>query len=493
MQDPLTFILKAQKEICMLESLTFLLDWDEQTNMPRGAIIGRSEQMKYVNGLIHDKLASPEMAQALSSFDPNTISERDAIVIDELQKRVRRSKIIPKKFQSELSETTILSQGVWKEARKANDFQKFLPYLEKIIIMKRQQAAYFNPKVRPYDALLNEYEEGTTMATLDPLFSSLKMEIGTILKSIQGSPGYRSPHTMALDIPKKVQKAIINEFMAWMRLSQDKVQISVSMHPFTAGIAPSDVRITTRYTDTLESFFTAIHEGGHALYRLGLPMKYANTFLYNQSSYAIDESQALFWEYHVAKSWEFWEGYWKRFQEQTGSAAKKEDFFREINAVRPSYIRVNADEVTYPLHIILRYEVEKRLIDGDLQVKDARIYWNTKMKELLGLTPRNDNEGILQDIHWATGDFGYFPTYALGNIYAAMIASQVRKEVKDYSLLVSQQSFGPIIDWLTHRIYNKGKTMRPEVLIKRICGKELDQATYIAYLKHKYSTAYGLT
>jgi carboxypeptidase Taq len=296
---------------------------------------------------------------------------------------------------------------------------------------------------------------------------------------------------MHLNIPKKVQKALIHEFLGWMRLPEDKVRLSSSPHPFTTGIAPSDVRITTRYTETLESFFTAIHEAGHALYELGLPNKYVNTFIYTQASYGIDESQALFWEYHIAKSRTFWEAYWSLFVEQTGIAVDLDTFYKEVNLVRPSFIRVNADEVTYPLHIILRYDIEKLLLSGALKPKGAKGVWNKMMKELLNITPRSDNEGILQDIHWATGDFGYFPTYALGNIYAAMIRKQIGKEIKEFDRHTRALDFNPAIKWLIHHIHRKGKTQTPSTLMRRVCGSELQPKVFLTYLKEKYEEIYN--
>jgi carboxypeptidase Taq len=276
-----------------------------------------------------------------------------------------------------------------------------------------------------------------------------------------------------------------------MGITKETSSIDTSPHPFTARMGINDVRITNRYIDSIESFFVAVHEAGHALYELGLPKKYANTVIYNAASIGLHESQSKFWEYMIGRNELFWKGYFNRYKKFLGKNMNWQNFYKNINQVKSSLVRVDADEVTYCLHIILRFEIERDLINGVIGTRNVKDIWNKKMKDMFGLTIKNDNDGIMQDMHWSMGAFGYFPTYAIGTIYSSQLYKQLIKDIPKAKSMIRRQDFKQIVKLLRNNIHHKGKTMKAEQIIKRTCGEGLNPEALIDYLNSKYSKIYG--
>ncbi|MBU0667043.1 MAG: carboxypeptidase M32 [Nanoarchaeota archaeon] len=491
MKEALKLIQEIQKEVFLLHGVIALLDWDEKTYMPKKGIGSRSEQVSIINSLAHKKIVSNELFKTLKKLSKKKLSKKDSIIVKRLLKDVIDARKLPQKFVEELSKESIITSGIWQKARKENDFEIFKLALKKMINLKRKQAKYINPKAEAYDVLIDNHEEGMTAKKLTEIFTPLKKELIKILKDIKKTKQYKAQKHHHIKISEEEQKNLVKLFVEKMSVSWDVLSLDASAHPFTTRISEYDVRITTRFPDLMDAFFSTVHEAGHALYELNLPKEYAPTVIYEAPSMGIHESQSRFWENMICRNKVFWKGYFKTFNKTAKQKVTSEEFYNWINLVRPSYIRVDADEVTYCLHIILRFEIERDLINGKLSVDNARDEWNKKFKEMFGITPKSDNQGILQDIHWSMGAFGYFPSYAIGTIYSSQIRAKLKQEIKDFDSLVERQEFKKIILWLEKNIHSKGRTMLADEIIKKSTGKGLDPESYIKYLKDKYSKIYG--
>ncbi len=458
---------------------------------PRQRSTGRSEQIKFIENIIQKRLTSDRLSQVISRLRTRKLSKTEQIIIDELENQIIKAKQIPASFKKLLTKHSVISQEKWKIARRMNDFSLFSPYLKKMLELKRQQARMLDPSAMPYDMLIREYEPGVSTQRYEDIFRYLKSELMDILQKIKGTQKYLDQKPLHFSMRSRVQKEIIKEFLRKMGITGERVKISTSPHPFTTRISRNDIRITARFQEPLESFFTALHETGHALYEMNLPKKYYHTLIYNQASFGLDEAQAIIWENNIGKSKALWQKYYTAYNDYIDRKITLDDFYEHVNIVRPSMIRVNADEVTFILHVILRFEIERDLINGKLRVSQIRDAWNSKMQELLGITPRNDNEGLLQDIHWAAGDFGYFPSYALGMVYAAQLHKQMSREIAGSDDLVRNLEFQPFIDWLRKNVYSKGRTRTAEQIIKSTTGSGLRPKVLVDYLRTKYSDIYG--
>jgi carboxypeptidase Taq len=487
MEKDIDFLYESQKQIYTLTGIAALLDWDMNTAMPKEAMHGRAEQLKIIHKLIHRQLTSGELRNVVARLEANRLGKTDRTILEELKKQIAIKCRIPGEFVEKLANTSVASQAAWKRARKANKFEGFAQKLSEMVKLKQQQARYFNPKVSPYEALVNQYEEGMKVETLRQVFAELKQALLPLIERISACQSHSG---VDVDISKQEVRKRIFQFLKYMGITRGRFQLATSAHPFTTRISRNDVRFTTRYHHPMEAFFSAIHEGGHALYEMNLPTRYYNTVIYTPASYGLDESQALFWENYIGKSRLLWKGYFDEFRDTAMQQLQWEEFYRHINQVSPALIRVNADEVTYCLHIILRFELEEALINGKLSVRELRAAWNQKTEELLGIQPDSDTAGILQDIHWACGDFGYFPSYAIGMIYGAQLFAVARRSIMGFEKLVKQHQFGSIVDWLKHNVHNKGKTTTAEQIIRRLCKRGLHAQSFIDYLEEKYSGIY---
>lgn len=500
MEKELKIIYDIQREISVLTSVLALLDWDQKTYMPLEAKEERSEQVSSITKIIHEKFLSEKLYRAVKKLhNPGvfkTLKKKDKIVVKKLYKDVLDARKFPLEFVEELSMVTSMAVMAWQEAKEKNDFRIFAPWLEKTIKLKRKQIKYINLPGHPYNSLLDDFEEGMTVEKIKPVFQKLKVELIELLREIEKTRMYKQHKNIFRNkvFPVSGQRKISKDIFKRMLLPPLRSRLDVSSHPFTLPLSIDDARITTRYDENnLTSFFATVHESGHALYCLGLPYKFEYTVIAQPSSIGLHESQSRFWENMIARNVWFWKFYFyvfkKTFKEEFKHVVLK-DFYRWINHVKPGLNRVEADEVTYCLHVILRFELELALIEGKLKVKDLPKAWNKKMKEFLGVTPKNDQEGVLQDMHWGMGVFGYFPTYAIGTIYAAQLFNQLLKEKPSIKEQIEKGNFKPILAWLRKNIHQHGRIFTAEQIIKKTCKKGLDPSEYVKYLRNKYLGIY---
>jgi carboxypeptidase Taq len=490
--DDHALISEAQKDILSLRGISALLDWDEKTYMPEKGIEERAHQLALIEGYTHDKMVSEELFSAVKRLKKENLAEKDSIIVRELFKDLEKMRKIPKELAESLVKETTLASGVWQLARKKDDFNHFVPSLERVIKLKQKEAHHLNPMVSCYDALLEEFEEGMTSEKLENVFVPLKEDLVSLLHDITQSHVYGDYTKTDIQISRADQETIVKDIIKKMGIVDETVSLDVSEHPFTTRIGEFDVRITTRYRSQMDCFFSGVHEAGHALYELGYPKEYSNTVVYDAPSLGIHESQSRFWENLVCRSNDFWEGYFPYFKRFLKNPLSLEEFFAEINHVTPSFIRTDADEVTYCLHVILRFEIERDLMNGKLSIKDTPRAWNDKMKEFLGITPPSDNKGVLQDVHWSFGGMGYFPTYAIGSIYSAQLFNAFSEENSNTQKLIKTQEFSPILEWLGKHVHEKGRTMLADDIIKKACGRGLHPKAYVDYVKGKYGKLYDL-
>lgn len=482
--------------IRLLHQVKTLLSWDQQTYMPAGAIDMRAKQLAYIAGLAHAEATSSRYRDALDQMiDIHTekikIEGLSLIAQSNLKQWCKDFKQItklPQAFIKAYYATTATATEVWKKARRTVDFALFSPWLQKMVDLNREKANVLGYVDSPYDALINLYEPGVTAATLSTLFADLSHFLSGIVKKTDRKD---SPYKVYFDhsFEQEAQMRFNHLLLKTLGISSENTRLDYSAHPFCSGIHPSDVRFTTNLDGgLLENIFAVLHESGHALYELGLPKEEWATPSGQAASMGLHESQSRWWEVMVGKSFPFWSYMYPTFQ--TYFPQFKEfplaNFYRHINHVQASYIRIYADEVTYPLHIILRFELEKELIEGTMHVSDIPRMWNDKMQALLGITPKNDAEGCLQDIHWSAGHFGYFPTYALGNIYAAQYFAAFVQSFPDWNVKVASGSFSFINDWLREHIHQFGRMYNAEESMQRVTGHAIAAQPYKAYITEKY-------
>ncbi len=486
------------KKIDTLGSIQALVGWDQETFMPPGAEEFRSEQLKTLAGIIHAEHISPEYKASLERLiDLKTgvvldtkLDERHQAALREWRRAYLIDSALPQDFVENLAQLCSKSMVLWREARERNDFSHFAPTLEKIIEATRKKAEYLGYEDHPYDALLDLYEPGAKTKEIQKLFSNLKSRIKEILKKVTQSKKIDESflhgtfdQEKQLEFGKLLLKSIGFDFKHG--------RLDLSAHPFSSSPHPSDNRITTRIhpTSLMSSISATLHEGGHALYEAGLPEEEFGTPLGKAISLGIHESQSRWWETRIGLGLPFWKHYFPKLQHFFPHALQEvslDAFYKAINKVEPSLIRIEADEVTYPLHVILRFELEVELIEGKLAVKDLPKAWNKKMEELLGITPPTDSDGCLQDIHWSMGSFGYFPTYTLGNIYAAQLFEQFEKEFPNWSLDVEQGNMKFIRLWLKENIHKHGMQYRGGELLEKVTGKKISETPYLNYLEKKF-------
>ena len=492
------------KEIKMLSGINQLLDWDMETYMPIGAVAIRGEQIETLTGIIHELKTGRKFTKALEklidiktkAFKVQTLTDDQKIALKEWTRDYIQEKSLPKKFVKAFAKLTSQAISAWREAKKNNTFHIFQPFLEKIISMERKKAKYLGFKDHPYDALLDLYEPGMTTKDIERQFASLKIAVNALLARIAKKKQLDDSFIQGTFSHEK-QIAFCKKILTDIGFDFQYGRLDFSTHPFSSASHPTDSRITTRIhkTSLVNCISTVLHEAGHALYEMGLPQEYYGSPLCEAVSLGIHESQSRFFETRIGQSKPFWKPYFpllsKEFPEKLQDISL-EMFYNAINKVEASLIRVDADEVTYSLHVILRFEIEKGLIEGSIKVKDIPKIWKQKMKDLLGVEPKNDTEGCLQDIHWAMGGFGYFPTYTLGNLYAAHLFEAFALKHKDFEARMEKGDFTFIRNWLHDNIHKQGKRFSSQDLLKNVTGKEFSADAYIRYLDQKYEAIYSI-
>ncbi|REJ89481.1 MAG: carboxypeptidase M32 [Planctomycetota bacterium] len=490
------------RETALLGSCGHLLGWDEQTNLPKRGAGHRAEQVALLSGLVHEKSTAPELGDMLSDLrNPEDIGGEEspqAAVVREARRQYDRAVKLPRRLVEELSRTETLSQQAWIEARKAKDFAQFLPWLEKVVALKREEADAIGSETGvKYDALLDDYEPGATTEQVQSVFGPLRDALVELVSAIRDSDKQPDISILTRSYPVDVQRQFSISAARAIGFDFDAGRLDVAAHPFCSGIGPGDCRITTRYDEHHfpGAFFGTLHEAGHGIYEQGLPAEHFGTALGHSASLGIHESQSRMWENLVGRSRAFWEHFYKPAQSAFPEALSDvsiNDFYAAVNDVRPSWIRVEADEVTYNLHIMLRFELEQAIVSGDLSPADLPGVWNETFQNYFGMTPPDDALGCLQDIHWSAGLIGYFPTYALGNLYAAQFFEQAEADLGDLPEMFRKGEFAPLKSWLNEKIHQRGLQYRADRLVEIVTGKPLSAAPLLNYLHNKIDPLYGL-
>jgi carboxypeptidase Taq len=482
------------KETSYLESTLRLLHWDQSTYIPTNGHVHRVNQLSFLAKLKHSMTTDPVIGEWLAHVEGTELTRdplsAEAVNIREWRRLFDRAVKIPEDLAVELARASAEGQSVWEKARPKNDWNTFKPYLEQLVSLKREQAEALGYDHEPYDALLDYYEPAETALNLESTFAYLRDGLVELLDEIKACSTQADPLICRRHFPQKDQEAFAKEVARKIGYDLQGGRLDISAHPFTLGVGPGDVRITTRYSEDSfnEAFFGVIHEAGHAMYHQGLPMEYWGTPLCIPVSLGINESQSRLWENMVARSLPFWKHFYPQAQARFASLrdVPLADFHLSINEVKPSLIRVEADEVTYNLHVLLRFEIEVMLTRGDVQVDDLPVAWNEKMEQYLGLTPPDHATGVMQDIHWASGAIGYFPTYTLGNINAAQFFHQAAKDLGNLDTLLEKGEFGDLLQWLRENIHSQGRRYTPRDLVKNVTNEEMNPRYFLDYLREKY-------
>lgn len=472
-------------------------DFDAATAAPKGSHEGRGKVMGILSRVTYDLIADPENDELLTVLeeDLDNLTQQQKREVEVLRKNYNQLNRIPAEEYVEYNVLLNDAQAAWEKAKNQNDFDMFAPYLKKIVDFNVKFAGYYNPDLPPYDALLNEYEEGLTTKTLDEFFSELRSTIVPLLEKIKAAKPVDNSF-LYKKYPVYKQRQFADYLMQELGMDREHCNIAESEHPFTTGFNNKDVRITTHYYEDAPTFaiYSTIHEGGHAIYEMGCDDCYNYTLLSGGASMGIHESQSRFYENLIGRSRPFIQHIFPKLQELFPEQLKDVDaemFYRAVNKVEPSLIRTEADELTYCLHIMVRYEIEKKLIAGELAVKDVPETWNNLYKEYLGIDVPDDTHGCLQDIHWAGGSIGYFPSYALGSAYGPQMLHCMEKEVGEIYGDVAKGDLRKVTCWLKENIHRHSALYKPADLFERVCGK-FDAKYFTDYLTRKYSELYDL-
>jgi carboxypeptidase Taq len=494
-------LLEKYKEIYLLDRVNTVLSWDLNVNLPPKASEGRATQIAYLTKVITEKWLDNEYRKLLEDVagKKSKLTEEEKAIVRNLEHEGKVYFRVPKEIIVEFAETTSRAFMVWQEARKHDKFSDFLPHLKKIVRLNQIIAKHLGYKDNPYDALLDLFEQGLTAKLCGKIFGKLQPELTEILKKIKKSKNYSDKSDLVggdLVYPQQDQTQIALFALRKMGYDLEAGRMDISAHPFTDTLGRFDIRITNRYKqgEFRESLMVAMHEGGHALYELGVNEEYDSTPLDGGVSLGIHESQSRFWENQVGGSYEFIKfmtPIFNAFYPEQLSKVGTETLFALFNQVKPSFIRVEADEVTYNLHIALRFELENGLINEKIKPSDLPEIWRVRMKKYLGVVPKTDRDGVLQDVHWSYGHFGYFPTYTWGNLYAAQFTAILKKEL-NLEELVERGELGTILSWLRTNIHKYGSLYWPEELIKKLTGRRLSPRYFLDYINKKYSEIYKL-
>ncbi len=487
-------------ETSYLGSTIAVLNWDQRTYIPAKGHPHRVGQLTSLARMLHKMVTDPIIGELLDVLEGSALTQdrlsAAAVNIREWRRTYDRAVKIPERLAVDLARAAAEGQAAWEKARPQDDWNSFKPFLERIVDLKREQAEALGYDLEPYDALLDYYEQGETARNLEPIFEQLRAALVDLLRRIERSPRRPDGSLMHRHFPRNEQGAFATEVARRIGYDMEAGRLDVSAHPFTTGIGPGDVRITTRYEENSfgQAFFSVIHEAGHAMYHQGLPIEHWGTPFCRPISLGVNESQSRMWENLVARSFAFWRNFYPQAQKSFASLqdVSLEDFHFAVNEVIPSLIRTDADEVTYNLHVLLRFELEILLMRGELAVADLPDAWNEKMQKYLGLTPPDFSSGVMQDVHWSSGSIGYFPTYTLGNLYAAQFFAQAGQDLGDLDEVLSRGDFGALLGWLREKIHSQGSRYLPRDLVKAVTGGYLNPQFLIDYLNRKYGALYEL-
>lgn len=499
--DAYADLIRRYKDWSLLGSCAGVLGWDERTYMPRQGSALRGEQLALLARLTHEMLTTPTIGERLAVIEGSDWlrSGDDTVTanVREIRRVYDRAVKLPKELVEELARTATQAQQIWQEARQANDFASFRPWLEKLVRLKQQEADAVGYTDSPYDALLDEYEPGAKTADIARTFAALRDELVPLVGAILTSGKAPKRDILEREYPVDRQQLFGQAAAAALGFDFTAGRLDPTTHPFCSGMGPGDCRITTRYNPRHfnESFFGILHEAGHGLYEQGLDPEHFGTPAGTAASLGIHESQSRLWENQVGRGRAFWQHFFPRARQvfpTTLHDVSPDDFYFAINDVQMSFIRVEADEATYNLHILLRFEMEQALLTGDLKPADVPAAWNEKFQKSFGLTPPDDARGCLQDIHWSMGGLGYFPTYTLGNLYAAQLMDAARRALGDLEADFACGDFGRLKEWLNEKVHRPGQRYRAAELCRRVTGKALSHDALLKYLRGKYAALYAI-
>jgi carboxypeptidase Taq len=485
-------LLKRSREIAFLTSSAGALSWDQETFMPPKALAYRAKQLAWLSGQAHRRFTAGTVGDLIADCEQAAFPPEsdEAANVREWRRLYDRATKVPPHLVEKLQRTGALAREAWREARKESKFKLFRPYLDKILSLTHQMADCWGYAQSPYDALLEGYEPGATVAKLQPTFTELRAGLASILPAALERSSSVPENFLKGNYPVAAQQAFNRKVAEAIGFDFAAGRIDTTTHPFCSGIGANDCRLTTRYdeTDFTQSLYGILHEAGHGLYEQGLSAEYFGTPLGTAVSLGIHESQSRLWENHIGRSEAFWERWHpvacehfpdlKRFTPAQITAA--------VNRVAPSFIRVKSDQVTYDFHIVLRFEIEQRLVEGHLATKDVPAFWNEQFEQLLGLKVTKDSDGCLQDIHWSMGAFGYFPTYTLGNLNAAQLMHCALQENVGMEAGLRRGEYLPLRSWLGEKIHRQGSRQRPAALIQSVTGEPPNGRHQITYLRSRF-------
>ncbi len=484
-----------------IASCSSLLEWDLETYMPATGAEHRGRQLELLAGFVHDRATSGQLGELIeeAARTPEAQEEESPAAADlrETRREYDRQRKLPRRLVEELAKLTAEGRMAWVAAKRANDFGLFRPFLERIVALKREEAAAVGYEDHPYDALLGYYEPGETAAGLSKLFAPLRDRLADLVRRVVARSPAPLDDFLARGAPAAAQEAFSRKVAAEIGYDFAAGRLDLTAHPFCSTPGPSDSRLTTRWNEAafLDGFYSVLHEAGHGIYEQGLPKEAWGTPCGQAASYGVHESQSRLWENFVGRSLPFWRRYAPLARECFPSAMRGvsvEALHASVNVVQPSFIRIEADEATYNLHIFLRFELELAMLSGDLAAADLPGAWNEAFRGMFDLTPPDDARGCLQDIHWSMGSVGYFPTYTLGNLYAAQLYAAARRELGDLDTRVARGEFAPLLQWLRERVHRHGKRYLPRRLVELATGEALDSSALLRHLEGRFSELYGI-
>ena len=499
-------LLAKTKDLIILQSAEGIIHWDMETMMPPRAVEQRSLQLALLSRIKHKMSTARETGKLLDTIlkhpQYDTLSSVEKRNVHLIKKDYDEQTALPEKLVEETAKQQAVTVNTWKKAKAARNYALLKPELEKLVNLNRK-AAEILMKVKatatPYDALIDAFEPKMTAPAITAVFNQLQKGLTTLLEKIQDTPNQPDTRMLSINVPVETQRQIakaLAEALDYDVASPNAAgRIDETEHPFTTGYY-DDVRITTHYypRNFASAIFSTLHEAGHALYEQGLPQKWKYQPIGSTCSYGIHESQSRFVENIIGRSREFWTGFLPKLKKTASpnlSSLKLDPFVHAINEVKPSKIRIEADEVTYSTHIIIRFQIESELFANKIEVNQLPEIWNQKYKECLGVNITNDSEGVMQDTHWASGLYGYFPSYALGNIYSGQMLARIKEDIPDWCSQLAAGNLKNIQRWMTENVHSQGDLYDPAELIRKITGKRLDAEPYLEYLKEKYSVLYG--
>jgi carboxypeptidase Taq len=488
-------LLSELKRLDRLESIMGVVGWDEQVNMPTGSADLRGEQKAVYTEILHREASRPELGDLISRLEAEkaNLDIPAQAVLRDARRDYDRITRIPASFAARKAQLETKAFQAWVEARKENDFGKFCPFLKEFLGMAREEAAFLDAP-KPYDYWIDQFDPGMTEATITRLFNELQPELKSIVETVSAAPNQPDP-SIFKGFPIDKQESFLREVVTDLGFDFQRGRLDTAVHPFCGGHG-RDTRMTTRFSEDnpLDSLSSSVHETGHALYEQGLNDAFAGSALGESVGMAVHESQSRIWENQVGRSRAFWAYYEPKYREAFATQlanVDSETFYRTLNRVAITAIRVDADEVTYNLHIMLRYEMERRLIDGSLSPEDLPEAWNEASARIIGYTPKNNSEGCLQDVHWSGGMFGYFPSYCLGNLLAAQLWYRVLEDIPELEASFASGDFKPLLSWLREKVHQRGRLTLTQDFAREVTGTELSPSFLVRYLKERYLPLYS--